>query len=44
MADPTAVIDERLEQLLSKADPAEVSQEEFRGVQYDLGLAWVHFP
>ena len=44
MADPTALIDERLEQLLSKADPAKVTQEEFRGLQYDLGLAWVHFP
>ena len=44
MADPTALIDERLEELLSKADPAKVSQEEFRGAQYDLGLAWVHFP
>ncbi|HVA74599.1 MAG TPA: acyl-CoA dehydrogenase family protein [Acidimicrobiales bacterium] len=44
MTDPTALIDERLEQLLSKADPDKVSQEEFRGVQYDLGLAWVHFP
>ena len=44
MTDPTALIDERLEQLLSKADPSKVSQEEFRGVQYDLGLAWVHFP
>ena len=44
MTDATALIDERLEQLLSKADPAKVSQEEFRGIQYDLGLAWVHFP
>lgn len=48
MSDPTTsqagVIDERLEELLSEADPSKVSQEEFRGVQYDLGLAWVHFP
>jgi alkylation response protein AidB-like acyl-CoA dehydrogenase len=44
MNDPTALIDERLDQLLSKADPKKVSQEEFRGLQYDLGLAWVHFP
>jgi alkylation response protein AidB-like acyl-CoA dehydrogenase len=49
MNDPTTtpesrLIDERVDELLSKADPAKVSQEEFRGVQYDLGLAWVHFP
>ena len=44
MTDPAALVDDRIDQLLSKADPAAVSQEEFRGVQYDLGLAWVHFP
>lgn len=44
MADPTALVDERIDQLLSKADPKACTQEEFRGVQFDLGLAWVHFP
>ena len=44
MADPTALVDERIDELLSKADPKTSSQEEFRGVQFDLGLAWVHFP
>ena len=44
MSDPTALIDERLDRLVSEADPTAVSQEEFRGLQYDLGLAWVHFP
>jgi alkylation response protein AidB-like acyl-CoA dehydrogenase len=44
MADPTALVEERIDALLSKADPKTSSQEEFRGVQFDLGLAWVHFP
>ena len=44
MADPTALVDERIDELLSKANPKTSSQEEFRGVQFDLGLAWVHFP
>jgi alkylation response protein AidB-like acyl-CoA dehydrogenase len=37
-------LDARIEQLLSTADPATTPQVEFRGHQYDLGLAWVHFP
>jgi alkylation response protein AidB-like acyl-CoA dehydrogenase len=44
MTDPESLIDERIEQLLSKADPNKTAQEAFRGVQFDLGLAWVHFP
>ena len=44
MTDPTALVDERIDELLSKADPKTSSQEEFRGVQFDVGLAWVHFP
>ena len=44
MADPNALVDERIDELLSKADPKTSSQDEFRGVQFDLGLAWVHFP
>jgi alkylation response protein AidB-like acyl-CoA dehydrogenase len=44
MTDPTALVEERTEELLSKADPATTSPEEFRGLQYDFGLAWVHFP
>ncbi len=31
-------------QLLDELDPAITDPEEFRGRQYDLGLAWVHFP
>ncbi len=44
MTDPTELIDQRLEQLLAEADPRHTKQEELRGRQYDLGLAWVHFP
>ena len=45
MADPaTGIIDERLDQLLAEADPKHTKQEDLRGRQYDLGLAWVHFP
>jgi alkylation response protein AidB-like acyl-CoA dehydrogenase len=44
MPDPAALVNERIDQLLEKADPRTLSMEEFRGVQYDLGLAWVHFP
>ncbi len=43
-ADTDSIITERLTRLLDEVDPREVSQEEFRGRQYDLGLAWVHFP
>ncbi|HEY4377574.1 MAG TPA: acyl-CoA dehydrogenase family protein, partial [Acidimicrobiales bacterium] len=34
----------RLDQLLSEVDPGKVDRVELRGRQYDLGLAWVHFP
>jgi alkylation response protein AidB-like acyl-CoA dehydrogenase len=44
MADPTALVDDRIDQLLAKADPRTTPLEEFRGLQYDAGLAWVHFP
>ena len=44
MADPAALVEERLEQLLSECDPKSTKEIEFRGRQYDLGLAWVHFP
>jgi alkylation response protein AidB-like acyl-CoA dehydrogenase len=42
--DPGQLVKERIEELLDAADPKAVSMEEFRGKQYDLGLAWVHFP
>ena len=44
MTDATTLVDERIDQLLQKADPRTSTMEEFRGAQYDLGLAWVHFP
>src|SRR5271166_816766 len=44
MSDPGAVLNERVEQLLSEMDPRTVSSIELRGRQFDLGLAWVQFP
>ncbi len=39
-----ALVHERLDQLLAELDPRATDVVEFRGRQYDLGLAWVHFP
>ena len=44
MSDPTALVQERVEQLLAEHDPKQEDQETFRGHQFDAGLAWVHFP
>jgi alkylation response protein AidB-like acyl-CoA dehydrogenase len=44
MTDPTSLVAERVDKLLAELDPATTDQVEFRGRQYDLGLAWVHFP
>lgn len=33
-----------IDALLAEHDPTTMSVEEFRGYQYDAGLAWVHFP
>jgi alkylation response protein AidB-like acyl-CoA dehydrogenase len=35
---------ERCEELLATHDPASTPVTEFLGAQFDLGLAWVHFP
>jgi len=35
---------ELCEELLAKLDPKSTPAHEFLGAQYDLGLAWVHFP
>jgi alkylation response protein AidB-like acyl-CoA dehydrogenase len=35
---------ERVEELLARVDPARTPEREFLEAQYDLGLAWVHFP
>jgi alkylation response protein AidB-like acyl-CoA dehydrogenase len=37
-------VDELVDQLLRDVPPGSVSAREFRGVQFDRGLAWLHFP
>jgi alkylation response protein AidB-like acyl-CoA dehydrogenase len=37
-------VNERVDQLLAELDPKTTDPITFRGRQYDLGLAWVHFP
>ena len=44
MSDAADLVTERLDQLLAELDPRTTDPIEFRGRQYDLGLAWVHFP
>jgi alkylation response protein AidB-like acyl-CoA dehydrogenase len=44
MSEAATLIDQRVEQLLASVKPRDVKPEEFRGRQYDAGLAWVHFP
>ncbi len=39
----TAAVEAALEELLATHDPKALSYEEFRGAQFDAGLAWVHF-
>ncbi len=39
-----AAVAERVDQLLAQHDPSTTDPVVFRGAQYDLGLAWVHFP
>ncbi|MBI2706209.1 MAG: acyl-CoA dehydrogenase family protein [Actinobacteria bacterium] len=42
--DAEGILKERVDQLLDELDPRTTDPIEFRGRQYDLGLAWVHFP
>jgi alkylation response protein AidB-like acyl-CoA dehydrogenase len=44
MTDPASLVAERVDKLLAELDPAIADDIEFRGRQFDLGLAWVHFP
>ena len=45
MSNPDSqLVQERLDQLLGDQDARAADPIEFRGRQYDLGLAWVHFP
>ncbi len=37
-------VTELCDDLLAKHDPKDTAPAEFLGAQYDLGLAWVHFP
>jgi len=42
--DVRAEVDVLVDQLLAEAVPGKVSTKDFLGAQFDLGLAWVHFP
>jgi len=44
MAEPAEIVEERVEKLLAEADPRQTDPVAFRRRQYELGLAWVHFP
>jgi len=44
VTDHATVLKERVDQLLDELDPRTADPIRFRGRQYDLGLAWVHFP
>src|SRR5581483_1671930 len=38
------LVAERVDQLLREHDPKSTDSRTFLGAQFDLGLAWVHFP
>jgi alkylation response protein AidB-like acyl-CoA dehydrogenase len=44
VSDHETLLNERLDQLLGELDPTVTDDIVFRGRQFDLGLAWVHFP
>ncbi len=44
MAEDLERVDALIDDLLTTHDPKTTKVEEFRGAQYDRGLAWVHFP
>jgi len=44
MDSETTLVDTALDSLLAAHDPKRETHAEFRGNQYDAGLAWVHFP
>lgn len=44
MSDDETQVRERIAGLLQHDDPKSMSNEAFRGAQFDAGLAWVHFP
>jgi alkylation response protein AidB-like acyl-CoA dehydrogenase len=44
MADPEALVAQRVDQLLGEIDPRISPPEKLRSRQFDLGIAWVSFP
>ncbi len=44
MSDEETLVRERIDGLLADNDPKSMTNEAFRGAQFDAGLAWVHFP
>jgi alkylation response protein AidB-like acyl-CoA dehydrogenase len=44
VTDPATLVNERIDKLLADVDPRTTDPVTFRAKQYDLGLAWVHFP
>src|SRR5438270_10773386 len=38
------LVNDHIDQLLAEHDPKSSQPKDFLGAQYDLGLAWVHFP
>jgi alkylation response protein AidB-like acyl-CoA dehydrogenase len=44
MVDGAALVEERTDKLLNDYDPSRDTPETLWGAQFDLGLAWVHFP
>jgi alkylation response protein AidB-like acyl-CoA dehydrogenase len=42
--DEATLVESALDELLAVHDPRSMTTTEFRGHQYDAGLAWVHFP
>jgi alkylation response protein AidB-like acyl-CoA dehydrogenase len=44
VTDASTLVNERIDKLLADVDPRSTDPVTFRGMQYDLGLAWVHFP
>ncbi len=44
MTDAVGLVERMLDSLLAENPPADTDPVEFRGAQFDAGLAWVHFP
>ncbi len=42
--DAAAMVEELTDRLIAELDPSTADPTQLRGRQYDLGLAWVHFP